>query len=157
MIANPTSDDKILSLVQAELVSNRRWLHRITLVAASTMLAIILALWTTEPKPMLLRLHISFALMSVIAIGWILVLTNILVRKNCPTVWDRIATAWMSVVGCSTFAIASLVTTWLRGDTMDMLTLAMASGGLLVLAIFNLRNAYGWQDNLKQRLSDLGG
>lgn len=156
MMANPTSDQKILALVQAELASNRRWLHRIVLVAASTMLAIILALWTTEPKPMLLRLHISFAIMSVIAVGWILVLTNILVRKNCPTVWDRIATAWMSIVGCSTFAIASLVTTWLRGDTMAVLTLAIVSGGLLTLAIFNLRNAYRWQDNLKRRLSELG-
>lgn len=155
-MANPTSDQKILALVQAELASNRRWLHRIVLVAASTMLAIILALWTTEPKPMLLRLHISFAIMSVIAVGWILVLTNILVRKNCPTVWDRIATAWMSIVGCSTFAIASLVTTWLRGDTMAVLTLAIVSGGLLTLAIFNLRNAYRWQDNLKRRLSELG-
>jgi hypothetical protein len=157
MMANSTSDEKIQALVQAELFSNRRWLHRITLVAASTMLAIILALWTTEPKPMLLRLHVSFAIMSVIAIGWILVLASILVRKNCPTVWDRIATAWMSVVGCSTFAIASLLTTWLRGDTMAMLTLAMVSGGLLSLALFNLRNAYRWQEHLQQRLSELGG
>ncbi len=157
MMAHSTSDQKVLALVQAELASNRRWMHRIALVAASTMLAIILALWTTEPKPMLPRLHISFAIMSVIAIGWILLLANILVRKNCPTVWDRIATAWMSVVGCGTFAIASLVMTWLRGDTIAMLTLAMVSGGLLVLAIFNLRNAYRWQDNLRHRLSQLGG
>lgn len=157
MTPRPTSDDKVLALVQTELASNRRWLHRIALVAASTVLATILALWTTEPKPLPPRFHISFAIMSVIAIGWIVLLANILLRKNSPTVWDQIATAWMSIVGCSTFAIASQVVTWLRGDTMAMMTLAMVSGGLLVLAIFNLRNAYRRQGHLRQRLSELGG
>lgn len=155
MTTTSITDDKILAFVQAELSSNRRWLHRIALVASATMLAIVLALWTTEPKPMLLRLHIAFALMSAIGIGWIVILVNILLRKNCPTAWDRIATAWMSVVACGTFAIGSLVMTLLRGDIMAMLALSTMSGGMLVLAIFNLRNAYRWQDNLRKRLSQL--
>lgn len=155
MTINSTTDDEILALVQSELSSHRRWLQRIALVAAATMLAIILALWTTEPKPMVLRLHIAFALMSAIGIGWVVILGNILLRKNCPTVWDRIATAWMSVVGCGTFAIGSLVMTLLRGNIMAMLALSMVSGGMLVLAIFHLRNAYRWQDDLRKRLLEL--
>lgn len=157
MKTNSAHDDKVLAMVQTELASNHRWLQRIALVADLTMLAIVLAVWTTEPKSLLPRLHIAFALMSAIAIGWIVVLGNILLRKNCPTVWGRIATAWMSVVGCGTFAITSLVMIWLRGDTISLLILATINGGLLVLAIFHLRSAYRWRKNLRQRLSELGG
>lgn len=154
---NLTIDEKISALVEAELASGRRWLHRITLVAASIMLAIIVALWVSEPRPLLLRLHISFALMSAIALGWILVLANILLRKNCPTVGDRIATAWMSVVGSGSFAIASLAISWMRGEMMAMLTLAIVSGGLLTMAVVHLRDAYRQRERLRRRLSQLDG
>ncbi|MGB7346815.1 MAG: hypothetical protein WBD20_21515 [Pirellulaceae bacterium] len=150
-----TTDEKIIALVQSELVSNRRWIHRLALLGASTMFAIVLALWTTEPRPLATKLHLAFAIMSVIAVGWILVLGNILLRKNCPTSWDRIATAWMSVAGCSTFLIASQFVTWLRGDMAAMATLGILGGGMLLLAIHMVRNAYRWQDRLRQRLSEL--
>lgn len=80
-------------LVRGELSSGKRWFYRMILLATSILLAVVLSLWATEPGPLPDRLHFAFGVMTLIACGWIGVLSWILSRRLCPTAVDRIATA----------------------------------------------------------------
>lgn len=147
------TDQRVLDLVRAELTSKRRWVHRVGLVGALIMLAVILSLWTTEPGPLPMRLHGAFGLMSAIAVGWIAIIGNILWRKNCPTARDQIATATMSVVGSLTFTVAAVVITSLRGDIAALATLAALGMSLTLLASLHLRFSLRWRGELQRRLA----
>ena len=100
-IETPPSTENVLALVRGELSARRRWFYRGVLLAASIGVAVIVSLWTTEPRPLPVRLHVAFAGLSVIGVSWIGVLSWILSRRYCPTAIDRIATAWVATGACS--------------------------------------------------------
>ncbi len=117
------------------------------------MTGIVLALWITEPRPLPVHLHTSFAAMSALGLTWIIILGNILLRKNCPTSWDRIATAWAGLVGGVGFAIASPLVCMMRGEPIAAVSFGLASGFFVAVAAMHVRRAYRWQDDLRQRLA----
>jgi hypothetical protein len=147
--------DRVLATIHGELSTGRRWVYRLTLLAAGVALAIILSLWLTEPRPLPLRLHLAFAALSSIAAGWIAVLTWILTQKNCPSAMDRLATAWMATVACVTFLVVSLPIALMRGNTLTALSLSVMGIGLLGAALWMLCAAYAFRAKLREKLQEL--
>ena len=145
-------NEKIFAIVQSELATQRRTVQRLALLGAVIMTVIITALWVTEPRPLPLRLHLSFAFMSALGVIWIGLLGNILVRKNCPAAWDRIATAWAGLIGGVGFAVGSTIVCLLRGEPIAGTVFAIVGAVVVILFGLNVRKAYHWQSELRQRI-----
>ena len=150
-----SSTERALAIVRGELSSGRRWAYRLILLAAGVFVAAILSLWTTEPGPLPLRLHVAFATLTCIGSGWICVLTWILTRRNCPTALDRLATAWMATIACSLSLAVSVPIALMRGDTQAALYLGVIGFALLGVALYLLRAVYRFRAKLRSRLSGL--
>lgn len=149
------STEPIHAIVRGELSSARRTGYRLMLVVVSILLALLTTLWVTEPGPLPARLHVSFAAMSGIAVGWIGVLVWILTRRSCPTAIDRLATSWMATVACGVFLVVSLSIAVIRGDANAALGLGVTGLGLLSLALFLLRRSYALKARLQSKLAQL--
>lgn len=149
------SPEQVLAIVRGELSSGRRWIYRLVLLAASVGVAAILSLWTTEPGRLPLRLHVAFATLTCIGSGWIGVLSWILTRRNCPTAFDRLATAWMATIASLLFLAVSLPTALIRGTTQSALLLGILGFALLSVALFLLRGVYLLRAKLRAKLAEL--
>lgn len=149
------SADKVMELVKGELSSRRRWLYRIVLGAAATVLSLTVSLWVTEPDPLPTRLHFAFAVMCGIAGGWVIVLSWLLLRRNCPTAIDRIATSWMATAATATSLVVSVGIALMRNEVAAAVGLAALGFVLLAAAIVSLRSAYGQRSRLLQQLEQL--
>jgi hypothetical protein len=149
------STDHILALVHGELSSGRRWTYRLILLAASISVAGIISLWSTEPGPLPLRLHVAFAALTCIGSGWICVLTWILMRRNCPTALDRLATAWMATIASAMFLMMSVPIALMRGGPQAALCLGVFGIMLLSVALFLLRGAYQLRAQLRAKRMQL--
>lgn len=147
--------EPVLALVDGELSHAKRWSYRLILLLASVVVTALLSLWVTEPKPLPTRLHVAFGAMTCIGFGWIGVLTWILTRRKCPTVLDRLATAWMATAACCVSLVVSLSIALVRND----IRAALAAGGtglvLLSLALLLLNKAYSLRAKLRARLKEL--
>ncbi|MEM9587279.1 MAG: hypothetical protein AAGA03_08350 [Planctomycetota bacterium] len=150
-VAVPSTDD-ILRMVQRELATPRRWVYRVSLVFAIVMLAIILSLWITEPRPLAVHLHGAFAVMSLIAIGWITVFAWILTHRDCPTAWDRIATSWMAVIASAIFLGVGVTFAMVRGNVLAAATLSATGGTFVAIAVWTLYSAIQWRRQLQRRI-----
>lgn len=149
------SKDAAHLLVRGELSSGKRWFYRMILLVASIALAVVLSLWATEPGPLPDRLHIAFAAMTLIACGWIGVLSWILSRHLCPTAIDRIATAWMATLACGLFLAVALPISLLRGQFTSAVGLSLIGLISLGISLALLRCAYTWRTDLRGRLTEL--
>lgn len=145
-------DERIFAIVQKELTTQRRTVQRLALLGAVVMTGIVTALWLTEPRPLPLRLHLSFAAMSALGVSWVFILGNILVRKNCPMAWDRIATAWVGLIGGIGFAIGATVVCLMRSEPIAGIVFAILGATFTILSCWNVRKAYHWQSDLRQRI-----
>lgn len=149
------STDPVLALIRGELSSARRWFYRVILLATSVWVAAILSLWMTEPGPLPGRLHVAFAALTVVGIGWISVLLWILIRRRCPTALDRLATSWMATLACCVFLAVSLPIALLRGHLLAAMSLGVTGLALLGAALFMLRGAYLLRARLQRKLAEL--
>ena len=147
--------ESVLALVRGELSPARRWSYRLILLLTSVVVAALLSLWVTESKPLPTRLHIAFGAMTCIGLGWIGVLTLILTRRNCPTVLDRLATAWMATAACSVSLVISLSIALARNDIKASLAVGGTGLVLLSLALLLLSKAYSLRAKLRARLKEL--
>jgi O-antigen/teichoic acid export membrane protein len=95
--------------------------------------------------------------MSAIGMGWILVMSWVLLRRNCPTAFDRIATGWMATLACALSLGVSLPIALLRGNMQAALLLGLLGVALLVAALVVLRSAYRRRTTLRARLDELEG
>ena len=145
----------VLVMINGELSSRSRWFYRVTLVAAGIGLAALLSLWLTEPGPLPLRLHVAFAALAAILSGWCGVFTWILLRRNCPTENDRIASSWMAVAACSLFLIVSVSIAMTRGGFLAALTVGGVGIASLIAAAVLLRSSYHRRARLKNKLGEL--
>ena len=145
----------IHAIVRGELSPARRWGYRVMLVVVSIMLALLMTLWLTEPGPLPGRLHVAFAALSSIALGWIGVLVWILTRRSCPTAIDRLATNWMATLACCVFLAVSLSIATHRGDTQAIWGLGVTGLGLLSVALFLLRRSFALRARLQEKLAQL--
>ena len=151
------STDSVLALVRGELSSARRWWYRVILLVTSVWVAAILSLWVTEPGPLPPRLHVAFAAVIIVGLGWIGVLLWILTRRRCPTAFDRLATSWMATIACCVFLVVSVPTALLRGHPQAALSLGFTGVALLGAALFMLGGAYSLRKRLQRKLAELEG
>jgi hypothetical protein len=151
----PPATDKVMALVRGELSSPRRWFYRIVLVAASIGLAVILSLWTTEPRPLPSRLHVAFAGLTLIAVSWIGVLSWILSRRYCPTALDRILTGWVATGACTLFLVMAVGIAISRNRIGEVMWVAALGVFLLAVAMGILWKAYAERARLRARLVEL--
>lgn len=156
---SPTNMNKSMDaahlLVRGALSSGKRWIYRMILLAASIALAVVLSLWATEPGPLPDRLHIAFGAMTLIACGWIGVLSWILSRHLCPTAIDRIATAWMATLACGLFLAVALLISLQRDQLAVAAGLSLVGFTMLGISLALLRSAYARRTELRNRLAEL--
>ena len=151
------STERVMAMIRGELSSPRRWFYRGVLLAASVGVAAILSLWTTEPGPLPLRLHIAFGALSAIGMSWIGVLTWILWRRRCPTALDRIATGWVATGACTLFLAVAVPIAVARGDTQSAIWLGALGLSMWGIAVVMLRSAYSLKNELLAKLAAWGG
>ena len=149
------ANSDVLAIVRGELLSRRRWVYRFVLVASCIVFAGVLSLWLTEPVPLPFRLHAAFAVLLAIASGWIVVTTWFLLRVNCPTAQDQIATAWMSLVACVAMFVLAFAITASRGAVGQVLAVCGVGVPFIGAAAVRLRAAYRRREELLKRLSEL--
>ena len=158
---NMTCDDQlppiesVLALVRGELSPAKRWSYRVILLLASVGVAAILSLWITEPRPLPTRLHVAFGVLCSIGLGWVSVLSWILLQRGCPLAIDRLATAWMATAACGLSLIVSVAIAGSRGSIASLATAAFIGAGLLGLSVYFLCRAYSLRSALQQRIQEL--
>lgn len=150
-----TAPEATLALVRGELSAARRWGYRLVFAVAATMVAALASLWATEPGPLPMRLHVAFAVMIAIGLGWVSVSGWILLRHRCPTALDRIASCWMATIACAISLVVSVAIALFRGQHLAALTLAILGISLEVVAVVLLRNAYAFREHLRSRLAEI--
>jgi hypothetical protein len=153
----PPATDQVMALIRGELSSGRRWFYRGVLLAASMGVAVIVSLWTTEPRPLPLRLHVAFAALSLIGLSWVGVLSWILSRRYCPTALDRIATGWVATGACTLFLIVAVGIAASRNRVGEALWIAVVGVFLLCVAAGILWRAYAERSRLRAMLAELQG
>lgn len=148
------STDRVMAMIRGELTSARRWFYRGVLLVASIGLAVIVSLWTTEPRELPTRLHVAFGALSLINVAWIGVTTWILVRKRSPTALDRIATAWVATGACVLFLCVAVGIAVARERVGAVLW--SAAFGVLFLngAMVMLWRAYAQRRELQRKLAE---
>jgi hypothetical protein len=151
----PPATDEVMALIRGELSSRRRWFYRGVLLAASIGVAVIVSLWTTEPGPLPLRLHVAFAGLSLIGVSWIGVLSWILWRRYCPTALDRIATGWVATGACALFLIVAVSIAMSRNRVGEAMWIGVAGVFFLTLAVTMLWRAYAQRARLRAKLAEL--
>jgi hypothetical protein len=151
----PPATDKVMALIRGELSSARRWFYRGVLVAASIGLAVIVSLWTTEPRPLPLRLHMAFAGLTLVGASWLGVITWILSRRHCPTALDRIATGWVATGACMLFLVMGVAIASMRGQAGGVVAIGLTGILLLSVAVAMLWRAYAERSRLRFRLAEL--
>lgn len=151
----PPPIEPILSLVNGELTSKMKWAYRALLIFAIVSVSLLGVLWATEPGPLPPRLHVAFGGLCLIGLGWITVLSWILVRRRCPSAIDRIATAWMATIGCSLSLFVSVPIAAFRGNAFALVAVALTGLLLLGVAIWMLKRAYRLKSFLEQKLESL--
>ena len=151
----PPAPDGALSLIRGELSTPRRWWYRVLLAGISVWVAALVSLWATEPRPLPLRLHVAFAALTVIGIGWVAVLGWILTRRSCPTAADRLATALMAAVACGMFLAIAVPIALVREGMLQALTLGVVGLFLLGVALILLRRAFLLRAALRAKLAEL--
>lgn len=149
MIPAPPAE-KTIALIKGELASRRRWFYRCVMVAAILGLSALLSLWLTEPTPLPIRLHLAFAGLTAVLVGWIGVLGWILLRRSCPTADDRVATSWMATLASALFTAVGVPIAWFRSGPMMGASLAAMGIALLVIAGMMLARAYRLRKQLRQ-------
>ena len=149
---DPQATERMTRVVRDELASGRRQVYRFALVGAAAMLAVLLALWITEPRPLPTRLHVSLGVMSAIAAGWVVVLGRTVLRGHCPTADDRVATARMAVVASVAFLIAVVAVTVMRSAWAELAILGAVGVTLSIAAAVMLRDATRWRESLRRQL-----
>ena len=147
--------EPILALLRGELSPTKRWAYRLILVLTGVVVAALVTLWVTEPDPLPTRLHVAFGAMTCIGLGWIVTLTWILARRNCPTAWDRLATAWMATVACSVSLVVSLAIALVRNETLAAVAVGVTGLVLLGVALRFLGKAYSLRSQLRAKLKEL--
>ncbi len=118
-------------------------------------MAVILSLWTTEPRPLPPRLHLAFAGLTLIGVSWIGVLTWILTRRYCPTALDRIATGWVAAGACSLFLVMAVGIALTRDRVGEVMWVAIVGVLSLAVAVGMLWRAYAERARLRARLAEL--
>ncbi len=154
-LSSPPSTEDATAMIRGELSSPRRWFYRGVLLAASVGVAIILSLWTTEPRQLPMRLHAAFAGLTVIGMSWIGLLTWILWRRHCPTALDRIATAWVATGACSLFLFTAVPIAILRERVGGAMWMALLGIFLLSIASAMLWKAYALRAYLRAKMTEL--
>jgi hypothetical protein len=149
------STDAALSIVNSELSSRQRWIHWSILLLNFAVMAGVLSLWTTEPKPLPTRLHIGFAAIVGLAACWIAVLGWILARKHCQTAVARLATAWVAAIGSLLFFVIGISVSMSRSDSSAALILGSVGVVLIAGTVLMLRRAWADQAGLKAKLAEL--
>lgn len=149
--------EPVLALVRGKLSPIRRWFYRMILLLTGVVVAGVVSIWLTEPKPLPIRLHVGFGAMTGIGLGWIGVLTWILTQRNCPTALDRIATAWMATVACGVSLVVSLSIALVRNEIMAAVAVGLTGLVLLSLALVVLSKAYSLKSKLKAKLKEIQG
>lgn len=150
-----SSTESVLELLRGELSSKRRRFYRFVLLCSLIALGVVLSLWLTEPKPLPIQTQIAFGAMCCIASGWVAVLTWILIRRNCPTAMDRMATSWVATVATTLSLVLSVSIALWRGQWLAAMNLT-AIGLLLVAAAGSLLfRAYRQRAGLKKQLNSL--
>jgi hypothetical protein len=154
-LSSPPSTKDVTAMIQGELSSPRRWFYRIVLLAASVGVAIILSLWTTEPKQLPLRLHVAFAGLTVIGMSWIGVMTWILWQRHCPAARDRIATGWVATGACTLFLFTAVPIAVMRQRVGGVMWIALLGVFLLSIAFSMLWKAYSLRAYLRRKMTEL--
>ena len=154
-LSSPPSTKDVMAMIQGGLSSPRRWFYRGVLLAASVGVAIILSLWTTEPRQLPLRLHAAFAGLTVVGISWIGVTTWILWRRRCPTALDRIATGWVATGACCLFLVIAVPIAVLRKRAGGAMWISLLGIFLLSIAIGLLWKAYSLRAYLRAKKAEL--
>lgn len=151
----PPSEEPILEMIRGELSPTRRWTYRLFLVVVSVLVAALVALWATEPGPLPLRLHVAFAAMTIVGVGWMCVSTWILTRRACPTALDRLATTWMATAACALSLVVSVPIAVLRSGPLAAIGIGAVGATLLAVAVVLLRGAYSLRASLQAKLAEL--
>jgi len=151
------STERIMALVRGELSTRRRWCYRLFLVLVSLVLALVLSLWTTEPAPLPMRTHVAFAAICSIALGWIVVLSTILLARNCPSAIDRLATAWMATVASFVFVSGAVVIALVRENWSAVGAVFGLGAAFMLASILLLRAAYSHRQHLREQVIRLAG
>ena len=154
-VSYPPSTEDVMAMIQGELTSPRRWFYRGVLLAASAGVAIILSLWTTEPRQLPIRLHVAFGGLTVIGMSWIGLMTWILWRRHCPTALDRIATGWVAIGACSLFLFTAVPIAILRDRVGGAMWIALLGTFLLSIAVVVLWRAYSLRAFLLAKMREL--
>lgn len=154
-IDSPPATDEVMARVRGELSTRRRWFYRGVLVAASIGVAVVVSLWTTEPRPLPLRLHLAFAGLTLIGASWVGVLSWILSRRYCPTALDRIATGWVATGACTLFLLMAVGIAWSRDRVGEVAWVVIGGVFFLSVAAVMLCRAYAERRRLRMRLAEL--
>ena len=144
-----------LSIVNGELSSRQRWIYCVILLLNVVVMAGVLSLWTTAPKPLPTRLHIGFAVIVGSAACWIAVLGWILARKHCPTAVARLATAWVAAVGSLVFFVVGVSVSIFRSDFSAAVILGSVGVVFIAGTVVMLRRAWTDQAGLQAKLTEL--
>ena len=144
-----------LSVVRRDMSPIKRWLYRTLLVVVGALIAALLSMWVTEPEAIPITTHVAFAAMTAIGIGWIGVLTWLLVRRHDSTAVDKIATSGMAIIACTVSLVLSVAIALMRGNNWAAIALAISGLFFLGVAIWLLRCGYDLRSRLLASLKEL--
>lgn len=130
-----------LALIEKELAPQRRRRHSGLLVANVGVVAALASLWSTEPGPLPLRLHVAFGAMVGIGAAWIVTLLWLRTRHTSLLADDRVALARVAVGASLVFAVVGTGIALGRAAAGPAWAVGSVGGSFLVVAMVMLVRA----------------
>lgn len=123
-----------LALIERELAPRRRRRYSGLIVANVGVVAALLSLWSTEPGPLPLRLHVAFGAMVGIGVAWTATLLWLRTRQTSLLADDRVALARVAVGASLVFVVVGTGIALGRAEAGAAWAVGSAGGSLLVVA-----------------------
>ena len=138
---DPPSVDGALALIERELAPRRRRRYSGLLIANVGVVAALGSLWSTEPGPLPVRLHVAFGAMVGSGVAWIVTLLWLRARHTSLLADDRVALARVAVGASLVFAAVGTGIALGRAEAGPAWAVGSMGGSFLVVAIVMLVRA----------------
>lgn len=131
--------EQIQTLVRGHLSARSKALHAVLLVAAAAMAIVVASIWITEAA-LPARTQVAFAVLVVIALGWVAHATWVLTHTAILLVPHQVQAARLSVGACVLFLGGCVAAQLIVGGPAALLALASALV-MTAVSVLNFRTS----------------
>ncbi|MEX2169177.1 MAG: hypothetical protein WD851_07690 [Pirellulales bacterium] len=141
-LTSPTLDaDVVRRAMHKELSTAARVGYTLLLLVGFTGAGLVGSLWLTEPNPLPPQTHLTFGLLAIINLSWVVFAAWVLTQRKVLYAKQSVISGWMAVVFCIAFLLIGCAIAYERANTNGLIAIGVVATAQFIVAIALLRRA----------------